>query len=375
MRILGIIYEFPPIGGGGGQAAKDIAQEINNRGHEVRILTAGMKGYPHREIVSGMQVIRVQSGRRMAYKAGLGAMSGFVTAGTVAGFKEIKTWRPDIIHVHFAVPSGPVAWIIHRSTRIPYVLTAHLGDVPSGVPEKTERWFRFIYPFTHPIWRDAAHTVAVSEYTRKLALKHYPVEIKVIPNGVDLAKLDPGKIVCGTPPRIFFAGRFMPQKNPLQLIQTLAELRSLDWQCVMLGDGPLRREVEAEIARNNMNDRFTLTGWVTPDEVIQWLKKSDILFMPSLSEGLPVIGVQSLAMGLAIVATKAGGFIDLIDQGVNGELLDLKNTKGFKRAIEELLINRQLLQSYRESSRKKSHFFDIKRVADNYEKIFLSVLT
>jgi len=374
MRILIIIYEYPPIGGGGGQAAKDIALELVQRGHEVRILTAGMKGLPSEELEDGLKIIRVKSGRKTAYKARLLDMAGYVVAGNLAGWKEVRNWKPDVLHVHFAVPSGPVAWIMHHFFQIPYVLTAHLGDVPSGVPEKTDRWFRFIYPFTHPIWKDASQAIAVSEYTRQLALKHYPVDIQVIPNGVDLEKLDPGTITCGDPPRIIFAGRFMNQKNPIQLIRTLAELRDLDWNCVMVGDGSLRQEIEAEINNQKLREHFTLTGWIEPKEVINWLKHSDILFMPSLSEGLPVVGIQSLAMGLAIIASKAGGFIDLVDQGVNGELLDADNTKGFSKVIRELLLNKDLLKSYREASRKKSQNFDIKKVAERYEEIYTQMI-
>jgi len=374
MRILIIIYEYPPIGGGGGQAAKDIALELVKRGNEVHILTAGMKGLPSKELEDGLEIIRVKSGRKTAYKAGLLEMAGYVLAGSIAGWKEVRNWKPDILHVHFAVPSSPVAWVFHHLTKIPYVLTAHLGDVPSGVPEKTDRWFRFIYPFTHPIWNDASQTIAVSEYTRQLALKHYPVDIQVIPNGVDIEKLNPGTITCGDPPRIIFAGRFMIQKNPIQLIRTLAELKDLDWDCVMLGDGPLRQEIEAEINNQNLQERFSLTGWIEPKDVVNWLKNSDILFMPSLSEGLPVIGIQSLAMGLAIIASKAGGFIDLVDQGVNGELLDADNTKGYSTAIRKLLSDKDLLKSYRDASRKKSLNFDIKKVAERYEEVFTQLI-
>jgi len=61
------------------------------------------------------------------------------------------------------------------------VLTVHLGDVPKGVPDKTDRWFRWVYPFTPPIWQGAARVTAVSEYTRRLALTYYPVSPQVIP--------------------------------------------------------------------------------------------------------------------------------------------------------------------------------------------------
>jgi glycosyltransferase involved in cell wall biosynthesis len=372
MRILVVIYEFPPVGGGGGQAARDICQGLVNRGHEVLVLTSHLKGLPRQQDLDGIQVLRVPSARRLPYQASLADMSAFIMAGALTGLRQARHWHPDIIHVHFAVPSGPVAWIISRITRIPYVLTAHLGDVPSGVPEKTDDWFRWIYPFTPPIWRESAQVVAVSQHTRQLAERYYPVDIQVIPNGVDLSRLDPGPIRVGDPPLVVFAGRFMPQKNPLQFVQTLAELKDLNWQCAMIGDGALRPDIEDKIQNLGLNDRIKLTGWLTPDEVTQWLSKSDILFMPSLSEGLPVVGVQSLAMGLCIVASEIGGFIDLVDQGVNGYLVETGNTQEYKRALQEVLSAPERLFAFRQASRKKAHDFDIQRITQAYESLFMA---
>jgi len=374
MRILVIIYEFPPIGGGGGQAAHDICQKLASKGHEVHILTAHYKNLPRMEIQDGIKLIRVPSARRQLYRADLLAMSGFVIAGLWFGMRYIRKSTFDIIHVHFAVPSGPVAWLLSRYTHIPYVLTAHLGDVPEGVPEKTGRWFRWIYPFTPPIWRDAVKVVAVSEHTRDLAKKHYAVEPMVISNGVDLDLLNPGEIRVGNPPRVVFAGRFMHQKNPLQLVRTMASLKTMNWKCTLLGDGPLRIDVEREIQKSGLEDRFILTGWVTPQEVYNHLSQSDILFMPSLSEGLPVVGVQSLAMGLAIVASRVGGFIELVDEGKNGFLVDLENPNGYLTGLRKLLEDTACLKSFRLASREKAQEFDINRIVQAYENVFLSCI-
>jgi len=374
MRILVMIYEFPPVGGGGGQAAKDICLGLAKRGHEVRVITSHLKGLPKHEVIGGVDVIRVFSGRRKAFQANLMDMSGFVLAGIWTGLQILKEWQPDIIHVHFAVPSGPATWILHKLTRTPYVLTAHLGDVPGGVPEKTHKWFRWVYPFTPSIWKSAAQVVAVSEFTRSLASHRYPVNIQVIPNGVDLVKLDPGEIAVGQPPRIIFAGRFMSQKNPVGLVKILAKQTDNPWLCTMLGDGPLRQDVMRVIHEHNLEERFTLPGWVSTDEVIKRFAQSDILFMPSLSEGLPVVGVQALAMGLAIVASRIGGFTDLVNPGHNGCLVDPHDMQGFGNALQGLLSDQDLIKNQRIASREHARLFDINRVIHDYEALFSSVI-
>ncbi len=368
MRILVLIYEFPPVGGGGGRVAEDICRGLVKRGHQIFVLTSHIKGVPRRENRDGMEILRVPVGRRTPFKARFVDMLGYVLAGFIPGLRLTQQWKPDVMHVHFAVPSGALARPLSWITGVPYLLTAHLGDVPGGVPDKTERWFRWVFPMTPPIWKSAEKVCAVSEFTRQLARESYAVDAQVIPNGVDLEVLDPGEITVGQPPRIIFAGRFVSQKNPLQIVRTLGELDDLPWDCVMVGDGPLRPAVEDEIDRLGLRDRFTLTGWVTPDDVIEWFGKSDILFMPSLAEGLPVVGVQALAMCLAIVASRVGGFVDLVETDQNGYLLDHQSEFMGAEALRKLISSPERLEGFRKSSRRLASRFDVQHIVRSYEE-------
>lgn len=353
--------------------ARGISQGLARLGHDVHVITAHYQGLPRQEELEGVRILRIPAARRSLYKASLMDMLCFVIAGIGYGMRSLRTWRPEVIHVHFAVPTGPVAWFLSRLTGIPYVLTAHLGDVPGGVPDKTAGWFRWVYPLTPAIWRGAARVVAVSHHTRKLALQHYPVNIQVIHNGVDRGSLDPGELRLNRPARIFFAGRFVAQKNPLQIIATLESLKDLEWDCVLVGDGPLREKMVQQIRAAGLEDRISLPGWITPEEVIQWMRSSDVLFMPSLSEGLSVVGVQSLAMGLAIIASLSGGFIDLVDVGTNGYLVDVSQPEGYARVLRDLLSNPEQLLCARQASQLKAQDFDLHTIVAAYEELFTAV--
>jgi glycosyltransferase involved in cell wall biosynthesis len=374
MRILVLNHEFPPIGGGGGRAAEDLCRGLAKRGHDIRVLTSHLKGLPHEAKRDGYQIVRISSLRTQPYRASFPSMAAYVLAGLWAGYRFIRVFQPDVIHVHFAVPAGALAWVLSRLSGIPYVLTVHLGDVPGGVTEKTSGWFRWIYPFTYLIWRDASHIAAVSEFTRSLALKKYKEEMQVIPNGVDASSLRPERILLNHPPRIIFAGRFMPQKNPLQVIQTLSQLRELPWQCVMIGDGPLIEDVKRAVVEFDLQDRFQFTGWIGGSEVLSWFDKSDILFMPSLSEGLPVVGLEALSKGLAIVASQVGGFVDLVENDKNGYLIHTDDTTKFGMTLRELLSDEDRLLAFRNASLEKAKVFDINRIVEQYEQIFRKVI-
>ncbi len=375
MRILILNHEYPPVGGGGGQATQDIARELSRRGHEITILTAHLKGLSRDELVENIHILRLPSLRKHPYQAGFLPMGIYILAAIRAGFPLIHRWRPDIIHVHFAVPAGAAGWILSRLTGIPYVLTAHLGDIPGGVPEKTGRWFRWVFPFTVPIWRDAASIVTVSEYTRSLIQQTYTINAIVIPNGINMELVNPARLDVHSPPVVIFAGRFMPQKNLVALVEMLAMVQDLPWKCIMLGDGPLIDEIKRTIAAHGLDERFTLPGWVTTQEVLSYLQQSDLLFMPSLSEGLPVVGLQALTMGLAIVASRVGGNIDLVEPGYNGFLADPSDREAFSSALRGLLSNRQALQNARQASRVLAGRFDIRTVVDRYETIFNQIVS
>lgn len=372
MRILVLIHEYPPVGGGGGRVAQDLCRRLVAAGHEIHLLTAQCDDLPRFEQQDGIVIERLASWRREMFRADLRAMMGYVLSSLWNGYKLVRRWQPNLIHAHFAVPAGATAWALSMLTGTPYVLTAHLGDVPGGVPEKTGKWFRWIFPFTPPIWRRARRIAAVSSFTRQLALNSYSTPVEVIPNGVDLQELDPGEIRLQDPPRVVFAGRFMPQKNPLQLVRTLAALKDLPWQCEMLGDGPLMGDVRREIEALELGERILLHGWVTPEQVLAAYRRSDILFMPSLSEGLPVAGVQALAMGLALVVSRIGGWSDLIQPGENGAMVDVEDTAGFEEALRELLGNPARLLAARQASRKLAAQFDLARITASYEELFLS---
>ncbi len=375
LRILVLVHEYPPIGGGGGRVAQEVARGLAARGHHLRVLTSHYRNLPRRAHDLGVEVWRVPACRRQAFRAGLGTMSCYVAAAFWQGWILSRTWRPHVIHAHFAVPAGAAAWALSRVTGIPYVLTAHLGDVPGGVPEKTGAWFRWVYPFSRLIWRAAARITAVSEYTAQLARAHYPVDVRVIPNGVDVAALRPRTLQVANPPRIVFAGRFVPQKNPLAVVETLARLRDLPWHCTMLGDGPLRSQIQAAIQQHGLQERFTLPGWVTPEEVLETFERSDILFMPSRQEGLPVVGLQALAKGLVIVAGKAGGFVEIAEAS-GGYVLEPDDVAGFAAVLRALLAHPEDLSRRKQRSLQAARQYDLNRVVvPRYEEVLQEAAT
>ncbi len=375
MKILVLSHEYPPIGGGGGKVVEDICTRLAERGHTIHVLTAHFGDLPHLERQGNLVIERLRSCRTQAYRANLTSMACFVLACFWRSLKVMRTENPDLIHAHFAVPAGAAAWALSRLSGKPYMITVHGGDVPGGAPQKTGKWFAFLYPFTKTIWKKATHIVSVSQQTCRFALQHYPVDIQVIPNGVDTAAFQPGSLEVHTPARILYIGRFSPEKNASAVPQILAEIKDLPWRCAMLGDGPQMPAVRAALSNHALEERVELTGWVSPAQVHAWLAQSDILLMPSLLDSMPMAGLQALSMGLALVLSDIGSCPEFIDRDLNGILVGPGDAQGFSAALRRLLSDAGLLKTCRAASRAHASNFDLKSAIDAYEQIALEIVS
>jgi len=374
LKILVLNHEYPPVGGGGGKITQNLCEGLASQGYQIRILTTHFKHLPLYE-KNEVELYRVKAHRAQIFRASFQDMFLFICKSVLKGLRIIHSWKPDLIHAHFAVPAGAAAFLLSKMTGVPYILTIHGGDVPDAAPEKTAKWFKIVYPFSKIIWKNAKKVIAVSDYVKELAQEKYNVPIQVIGNGINLEKYAPSKFEQHTSPRIIFAGRLSPEKNPLAVVHSLSEIRDKNWECIILGDGVMMTDLRSLIHKKCLQDRIILKGWVTQGEVLQWMSESDILFMPSLMEGLPISGLQGLACGLAMVMSRTGGCVHLVREGENGFLIEPGDIIGYTKAISELLTDPIKLLTFRKASARFASQFSIKAVVDAYDQVFRNLLS
>jgi glycosyltransferase involved in cell wall biosynthesis len=370
LRILCLNYEYPPVGGGGGRIAHRINASLVQRGHAVRVQTAGLRHLPEHETVDGVEIFRAQSFRKREDTCTVPEMALYLATSFLPALRHIREWRPHVIHAHFAVPTGALAWALSLFTGTPYVLTAHLGDVPGGVPEQTAGLFRLVQPFTRPIWKRAAEITAVSTFVADLAERAYGRRPIVVLNGITLGPRP--KIVAHSPPRLLFVGRLSVQKNPRLTIQALALVADLPWELHVIGDGPLRSEMEIETRARGLESQVRYLGWLDSTIVAAEMSQADTLLITSLSEGLPMAAIEALDQGLAIISSRIGGVTDVVEDGVNGTLCDL-TPESFAGALREILSNPAQLRSLRQASSQRALPFNLETAVDHYEAILHGV--
>ena len=371
MKILVLCYEYPPIGGGGGRVAQAIAGQLAARGHAVRVQTAALGTRSIRETHDGVEVFRTASLRRREDTCAVHEMALFCATSFLPTLRHIATWKPDVIHAHFAMPTGLLAWAAHSLTGVPYVLTAHLGDVPGGVPDQTDTLFRIVDPLARRVWENAAACTAVSTFVQDLAQRAYGRSVGRILNGIELREDERPKAKDQRPsaPHLVFVGRFNPQKNAPFLIDALARLRDLAWKLTMVGDGPDMPAVRERIEAQRLGERVRLIGWRKTGDVHRLLADADILCMPSLSEGMPVAAVEALAHGLAIAGSDIPGLRDVLEPGVNGIAAPVNDAAAYARELRRVLRNADTLHAMQAASWEKARAFDLGAIAAEYERV------
>jgi len=370
MKILVLCYEYPPVGGGGGRVAAQVARGLASRGHEVKVVTAGLSHLARHEWDEKVEVLRPRSFRKREDTCSVPEMALYLITSFFPALRVCRDWQPDVLHAHFVVPTGVLALVLHGLTGIPYVLTAHLGDVPGGVPEQTGFLFRLLGPFLRPLWKKAAAVTAVSGHVAGLVREASGVRAEVILNGLP-PQNQAFRAVCGDPPRILMLGRLSEQKDPLLAVRALALIRDRKWTLEVVGEGPLGGAMRALCGECGIADRVTFSGWLGGGEVSKHLAGSDILLMTSSSEGLPMAGVEALQHGLAIVGSRIGGLADIVEDGLNG-FLCARTPGDFAEALSICLDNPPLLDAMRAASYATSSRFDLEDRVRDYEGVLKS---
>ena len=121
------------------------------------------------------------------------------------------------------------------------------------------------------------------------------------------------------------------------LLQALAELGEIDVHLTLAGDGPMRPLLEAEIERLGLSDRVRITGWIANEEVRRLLIASRAMVLPSFAEGLPLVLMESLALGRPVISTFVAGIPELVRPGRSGWLVPAGSVLALADALRQAL--------------------------------------
>jgi glycosyltransferase involved in cell wall biosynthesis len=126
-----------------------------------------------------------------------------------------------------------------------------------------------------------------------------------------------------------------------------------DFICYLVGDGKLQTEIQQRVDQLDLTENIKLLGFQTHERVSELLDRSDILVLPSLSEGIPVAVMEAMASGLPVIATNVTGVPELVEDGVTGLLVPSKNSSALSEAILKLVRSPDLRNRMGAAGRRK----------------------
>ena len=356
-RFLLINYEYPPVGGGGGNATQQIGRALVDRGANVTVLTAAQGDLPRRENDRGVQVYRIWSARRRQDRCSIPEMLAFLCHALVVAPGLARQVRADAALVFFSLPTGPVGWWLKQRLGLPYVLSLQGGDVPGFMADELAFYHRLSGPVITKVWHNASAVIANSNGLAELARQFAPdVDIGMTPAGADLRALTPPTVpTLEGPLRLLFVGRLVPQKGLDVLFRALSSLKDHgDWTLTIAGEGPLKDELARAVRGLHLGDRVVFRGWLERDHLPAVYKDADVFVLPSRDEGMPNAMLEAMAAGTPVVGSRVAGIEEVVMDGETGFLIAPEDAEGLADALRTLIEDRDKTYALGQAARKRA---------------------
>lgn len=274
---------------------------------------------------------------KLAFKLGLASQVGVLRHLIYlleAAYVKAHCQRENVshMHAHFGTNATTVALLAHVMGGPGYSFTTHGPeefDAPIGLSlgEKVNR---------------ARFSVAISSFGKSQLSRWADFgaweRLRVVHCGIEPARFSNPAVLPAGPLRLAAIGRFVEQKGQMVLIQALERVVQShpEVHLSLIGDGEMRGDLEAAIARAGLQHNVTLTGWLAEEGVRAELAAAHALVMPSFAEGLPMVVMEAMAAARPVLATYIAGTPELVLPGKTGWLVPAGDAEVLADAIVEL---------------------------------------
>jgi len=293
----------------------------------------------------------------------------FVLTEAVATLRAVRRTRPDVIHAHWIIPQGLIATLCAPSTpRLVTTLGGDLYALNGPLMRRLKRW----------VVRRAGHVTVMNEEMRGkvLELGGRPEQVSVMPMGADLSGVVPRRERPGGPLRLLFVGRLVEKKGLRVLLDAL-RLLDTDVSLTVVGDGPLRAELERQA--EGLPVRFV--GQLGRSALREAYAEADVVVVPSVpaasgdQDGLPVVLLEAMGTGCAVVASRLAGIDEAVRDGVDGVLTPPGDAESLAQALDALAADPQRRDELGRSARERAEQFSADAVGVRYVELLRTLMS
>lgn len=286
----------------------------------------------------------------------------------------------DLVHAHVVLPDGfgAVKWA--QRNGLPVVCTAHGNDI------NIDPYFNWL-TLAQTKWtiRTADAMIAVSNALRQRMLQlERPRRTRVIPSGIDLNVFHPvprdtAREQLGIPldkSVVLFVGSLLPVKGVQYLMGALARVLQHvpNSSLVLIGEGPLRNDLQASAARLGISASITFAGRQERALIPRWMAAADLLVLPSENEGMPLVVLEAMASGLPVVASDIGGIGEALGEPAAGLLTPVGDELALSAAMIQLLTDSHYRRQLGERGRARAQSFSWTLNAEKTVALYNEVL-
>ncbi|MCF7973905.1 MAG: glycosyltransferase family 4 protein [Phycisphaerae bacterium] len=368
LKILMLNHEFPPVGGGASPVTYDLCRHLAQKGHQVDVVTMHFKGTPREACMDGVRVFRTPAIRKRADICHAHELATFYPGALIKALQLTRTTHYDIIHCHFLVPGGPLAWLVSRWRRIPLLVTCHGTDVPEHNPERFQWMHKLIGPAWRFLARHADQITSPSEYLKTAIHRACPdARVQVIPNGITLNRFEPGP----KKKQILMCSRLLAFKGFQHVIEAVKDL-DLDWTVHIIGDGPYLPELK-RLAGSSITP-IQFTGWLdkTDPEFVALYRESAIFVFPSEAENFPTVLLEAMSARMAIISSTAGGCREVV--GDAGMYVSPGDVAGIRESIVKLIESDSERERLAQAALERAGRFGWDTIADQFIETYQGLM-
>jgi colanic acid/amylovoran biosynthesis glycosyltransferase len=298
--------------------------------------------------------------------------------------RALKEQGASLIHAHFAV-DGAAALSMRQKLNVPLIVTLHGYDVTTedAVFERTIAGRRYL-TLRPTLFDQASRFLCISEAIREKAISRGFPEKKLTVHyiGINCELFRPPSNSYRKQEKqvILFVGRLAEVKGCAYLIRAFADLEKSEQNCelVIVGDGPLRKELE-QLA-TNLKVKATFTGTQPASIVREWIAKSRVVCVPSITtengerEGFGLALIEAQAMGVPVVSSRSGGIPEAVKHGETGLLAPERDYRALRDHLKRFIRDEPFWQQCSARAREQvTGHFDLRRQTARLEEIYREV--
>lgn len=366
MKILMLCYEYPPIGGGGAKVVHGLTHELRRKECVIDLVTMGFKDQPSFENIDNLNVYRVNCIRLNKHICTFPEMISYISLAFPLVLKLCNKNNYDINHTHFIFPDGILAYLTYKFTNLNYIITAHGSDVPGYNPNR----FRMLHNLLKPVWNMIVKTSNKMVFPSKSLYDLFKVVDNktqgiIIPNGINLKKYFPSK---KKKKEILVVSRMFERKGIQYILKAFHGLKH-DYILNIVGDGPYLEPLKSLSVEFKLDVNFL--GFIDNQsiELKRLFEGSEIFIFTSESENFPIVLLEAMLSGMAIITTLDTGCAEVV--GDAAILIDSKNSNAIKEALIRLITDCQLRRDLQKAARKRvEEYFGWSAIANKYIELY-----